>query len=92
MANPDPFIPSVLRSSKGTIAIQVNPASMLLGGSRIYYRLVHLGPDGIELLDSMKMPLQPGAMVELTALRHTLVTSFTELQPPDGQVCRYDHD
>lgn len=58
-----PFIPRVLRSAEGSVAVEVGPGAPAAPGFADVYQLVVLGPDGIAFLKTFGLPLAPGAML-----------------------------
>jgi hypothetical protein len=80
VTSPDPFIPRILRSEQGTVAVQVDP-NWFPGATEPVFRLAHLGPDGVELMRAMKMPLQPGAVLQRSFFHQHEGTVFVELTP-----------
>jgi hypothetical protein len=80
MASPEPFIPRVLRSEYGTVAVQLNPATM---GHDDIYELVALGPDGIGLARAWGLREQTGLVTNLQFLMNFApdVLAFHELTP-----------
>lgn len=54
------FIPRVLRSDAGSVAVEVGPGAP---GFFDLYQLVVLGPDGVKFLQASNLPTAPGAML-----------------------------
>lgn len=58
-----PFIPRVLRSDAGSVAVEVGPGAPDAPGFAGLYQLVVLGPDGLAFLKAFNLPMVPGAML-----------------------------
>lgn len=58
-----PFIPRVLRSDAGSVAVEVGPGAPDAAGFADLYQLVVLGPDGLKFLRAFNLPTAPGAML-----------------------------
>lgn len=64
-----PFMPRVLRSDAGSVAVEVGPRAPDAPDFTDLYQLVTLGPDGIEFLTRLNLPRSPGAMLSRDLLR-----------------------
>jgi hypothetical protein len=58
-----PFIPRVLRSDAGSVAVEVGPGAPDAPGFADLYQLVVLGPDALRFLQTFNLPQSPGAML-----------------------------